>query len=348
LGTRKGIYLRLVGGLALTAFFLWLALRNVDLAAVGAALRSARYGFLLPAALCSTAGYCLRTARWGRLLAPVRRIPFRRLFPILMIGFATNNLLPARVGEFARAYLLGRREGVSRSMALATVVVERVCDGLTLIALMTATLLLFPLPVDDPRLRAVEVSATAIFGAATVVLLGLLFFPAPLLALARLVLRPLPRALAGRVEGLLDSFLQGLKALRSARAVAGIAAISLAIWLLESAGVALVLRAFPFGLSQSEWLAAAVFLLVFVNLGIMIPSAPGYIGTYQFFATLALGAFGVAQSAAFGLAIVAHAVQYSLVTGIGLACLWSQGLSPARLGELAPSAEPAPAAEVVP
>ena len=79
-----------------------------------------------------------------------------------------------------------------------------------------------------------------------------------------------------------------------------------------------------------------------------IPSAPGYIGTYQFFATLALGAFGVAQSAAFGLAIVAHAVQYGLVTGIGLVCLWSQGMSPVRLGELAPATEPAPAAEVVP
>lgn len=331
-------YLRIVGGLALTGLFLWLALRNVNLANVGAALRSARYGFLLPAALCSFTGYLVRTARWGRILGPTRRIHFHRLYPVLMAGFAANNLLPARIGELARAYLLGGREGVSRSLALATIVVERVCDGITLIALMTLALVLFPLPVDDPKLHAVEVSATAIFGVATVALIGLLLFPLPVLALARALARPLPRAVGGRIEALIDSFLQGLTALRSPQALWRIAGLSVVIWLLEGGSYACVLKAFPFGLAPSEWLAAAVFLLVFVNLGIMIPAAPGYIGTYQFFATLALGAFGVAASAAFGLSVVSHALQYVLVTAIGLVCFWRLGLSPGRLGALAPAA----------
>ena len=109
-----GKYGRILGGLLLTCFFLWLALRNVDIAAVRDALRHASYGYLLPAALCCVCGYLLRTWRWQRILAPTKVVPFLRLFPVLMAGFAANNLLPARVGEFVRAYLLSREEGQPR------------------------------------------------------------------------------------------------------------------------------------------------------------------------------------------------------------------------------------------
>lgn len=330
-----GKRVRVIGGVALTVLFLWLALNNVDIDAVRDALRSADYRFLVPAALCSAVGYVLRTLRWERILDPTKRVPFGRLFPVLMTGFAANNLLPARIGEFVRAYLLGSREGVSRSLALATIVVERVCDGLTLIALMTVTLLLFPLPVADPRLRVVEISATVVFGVATLGLVALVLFPTPLVALARRLLRPLPRGVSGSVERLLEAFIQGLHALRSPSALARIGGLSLLVWTLEGASYGFVMLAFPFNLGWSEWLAAAAFLLVFVNLGIMVPSAPGYIGTYQFFAKLALGAFQVPVALAVGLSLVAHAVQYTLITGTGLFCLWRLGLTPGRLGSLA-------------
>jgi glycosyltransferase 2 family protein len=330
-----GKYGRIVGGLLLTFFFLWLALRNVDLAAVRGALGHASYGYLIPAALCCVLGYCLRTRRWGRILAPTKAVPFARLFPVLMAGFAANNLLPARVGEFVRAYLVSREEEISPSLALATIVVERVCDGLTLIALMATTLLLFPIPVDDPKLRAVELAATAIFGAATVALLALLFVPRPILAVARWCLRPLPARIGARIAGLLDAFVAGLAALRSPLATARIAGLSALVWLCEGGTYAFALLAFPLGLARGEWLAAATFLLVFVNLGIMIPSAPGYVGTYQFFATLALGAFAVAEAPAVALSFVAHALQYAIITGLGLLAFWRLGLSPRALGRVA-------------
>lgn len=328
-------YVRILGGVALTSFFLWLALRNVDIAAVRTALRHASYGFLIPAVLCSLIGYVLRTRRWGGILATTKQIPFGRLFPVLMAGFAANNLLPARIGEFVRAYLLGRTEGVNPSLALATIVVERVCDGLTLIALMAMTLLCFPIPVADPKLQTVELAAAIIFGLATLALLALLFFPRPILAVVRVCLRPVPERLAGRVTGLLDAFIAGLDALRRPAAVARIAGLSLLVWLCEGGAFACVLLAFPLGLARGEWVAATAFLLVFVNLGIMIPAAPGYIGTYQFFATLALGAFAVAEAPALALSLVAHALQYTLVTGVGLLGLWRLGFSPRALGGMA-------------
>jgi uncharacterized protein (TIRG00374 family) len=326
--------IRILGGVLITVFFLWLAVRNVDISAVRDALRQASYRYLIPAALFCGTGYLLRTLRWQRILAPTTPVPFVRLFPVLMVGFAANNLLPARIGELVRAYLLSRRERISSSLALATIVVERVFDGLMLITLMAATILVVPIPVDDPKIEVVESVAALIFGGATVVLVLLLLVPRPILAVVRFCLRPMPQRVAARISGLLDAFIAGLEALRSPLAIAKIAGLTALIWFCEAATFASVLRAFPLGLERGEWVAAALFLLVFVNLGIMIPSAPGYIGTYQLFATIALGAFAVADASGVAPSFVVHALQYSIVTSIGLICLWRLGLSPRALGEL--------------
>ena len=325
---------RIVVGVLVTVFFLWLAVRNVDIAAVRDALRHASYRYLIPAAAFCSTGYLLRTWRWQRILAPTKPVSFSRLFPVLMVGFTANNLLPARIGEFVRAYLLGRRERVSSSFSLATIVLERVCDGLMLIALMAATLLLVPIPVNDPKVAIVESVAALIFGGATVVLVLLLFFPRPILTIVRLCLRPLPARLAARITGLIDAFIAGLEALRSPLAIAKIAGLSVLIWACEAGTFGSVLLAFPLGLERGEWVAATAFLLVFVNLGIMIPSAPGYIGTYQLFAKTALGAFAVPEAAGLALSFVVHGLQYSLVTTVGLICVWRLGLSPRSLGEV--------------
>jgi len=333
---------RIILGTLATVFFLWLALRNVDISAVGDALQTANYFWLIPAAICTVAGFCLRAIRWSFILRPTKYVPFTRLFPIMMVGFAANNLLPARIGEFVRAFLTGSREGISRSTALATIVVERVCDGLTLLTLMTLTLLLFPIPMTDSKLQAVVVVASAIFGVATVVLLGLILFPTRMLVPIRFGTRRLPERFAERADALVDSFLDGLQQLREPRALLGLSVMSIGIWALEATTFGFVLRAFPLGLSVGEWLAASAFLLVFVNLGIMVPSVPGYIGTYQFFATLALSAFAVNADYAFGLAVVAHATQYTLITTIGLICVWRLGLRIGSVAQLAPERAPTP------
>jgi uncharacterized membrane protein YbhN (UPF0104 family) len=200
---------------------------------------------------------------------------------------------------------------------------------------MAVTLVLFPIPVADPKLQAIELVATVIFGAAALALVALLLVPRPILALARFCLRPLPERFAARITGLLDQFIVGLEALRSPLALARIVGLSLLVWICEGGTFAFVLLAFPLGLVGGEWFAATIFLLVFVNLGIMIPSAPGYVGTYQLFATLALGAFGIAASAAVALSFVAHALQYTLITSVGLLSLWRLGFSPRNLGQLA-------------
>jgi len=166
----KGRVTRFVG-LGLTVVFLVLAFQRVDLAAFVDELKSVNYIWLLPSAVCTLPGYALRTVRWQVILSGGARAPLRTLFPVLIMGFATNNLLPGRLGEFWRAYLLGRKRNVRKTFALASVVVERVFDGLTLIALLTLVSVAIRLPGWGVQ---IELFAAAIFLAVTLMVVVLL------------------------------------------------------------------------------------------------------------------------------------------------------------------------------
>jgi uncharacterized protein (TIRG00374 family) len=328
-------------GFVVTVVFLVLAIRNVDLSAVAAELAAADYRFLAPAAACTLAGYLFRTLRWQIILRPVQHVPWRTLFSVLMLGFATNNIVPARVGEIVRAYTLGRKVGISATLSLATIVVERVFDGLTLLLLMALALRIAPVLLDNDYLRVVEVASVVIFATALVILVLLLTLQSRALALLARLLRPLPTRLSTHVSTMAESFILGLRCLRHPTILAQMAATSLLVWTAEAASYAFIARAFDLGLGPRQYFGAVLFLLVFVNLGIMIPSAPGYIGTFQFFARLALAAFAVPAERAIGLAILSHTMQYTLVTGFGLVILWREHLSLTRIVSAPATLDPA-------
>lgn len=310
--------IRAVLGFALAGLFLYLALHNVEWGQVGLALGSANYLYVVPATLCTLAGYLLRTLRWGRILRPVRHASFARLFPILIVGFAANNVLPARVGELVRAYGLGRREDVSKTMALATILVERVCDGLTLLFFLGLVLLLFPAGAKGAEVRTVASISVIFFVGAAGSLVVLRRWPVLAETVLGWLTRPLPRRLAAAAQRMMGNFVLGLGVLARPGDVLVVGAGSLLVWSCEAASYFLVMRAFGLPLNPLQQVLASVFVLVFVNLGIMLPSAPGYIGTFQFFARMAMGAFGVGGGVAFAFAVVSHALQYVLVTSLGL------------------------------
>ena len=302
-------------GFLLTAVFIWMVARNVSIEEFVAAFRDADYRLVAPAALLTFSGYLLRTLRWSRIVRPVVSLPFRAAFSILMMGFAANNLLPARLGEFVRAYLLRRRVGVRKTYGMATVILERICDGVTLIALLGAVSLLMPLPVWGQEVQMV--SSLLFLGASAGVLL-LLVRESLAARLFRLALSLFPPNLSGPLLRAADAFILGLHSLKSRRTLAAVVALSAGIWLLEAGSYLLMTQAFGVLMPPLRQALAAAFLLVVVNLGIMLPSAPGYVGTFQFFAVMALGAFGVPKETALAISISSHLVQYSLVTGMGL------------------------------
>jgi uncharacterized protein (TIRG00374 family) len=337
---RKGRIL----GFLLTAAFLWLVARNVDGVELAAAFRGADYRLIAPAALATFSGYLLRTFRWQRIVRPVAPLSFWSAFSIVLMGFAANNLLPARLGEVVRSYLLRRKTGARKTYGMATIILERICDGLTLIVFLGALSLLVPLPDWG---QEVQLVSSLLFLGAAVAIVVLLMRESLVVRIADIVLGRFPARISGPPIRAIGVFISGLHALKSRRALALIIGVSVAVWLLEAGSYVLMASAFNVALQPFIVVLASIFLLVVVNLGIMLPSAPGYVGTFQFFAVMALGAFGVPKETALAVAISSHLMQYLLVTAIGIAFFLRENLAISGLERQAAS-EPDEEADPMP
>jgi uncharacterized protein (TIRG00374 family) len=320
--------LRPVIGLLLTVVFLVLALQRVDLPGFVDELHSVNYLWLLPSALCTLIGYVLRTARWRIILSGAARAPLTTLFPVLIMGFAINNLLPGRLGEFWRAFLLGRKRNVPKTFALASVVVERVFDGLTLIALLAIVSTVIRLP---DRGREVELLAGVVFAAATLGVIVLLWKPAVVQVPLRRLLHPFHSGAATWIEERFEAFVAGLAPLRQPPVLILAATLSAGVWTAEASSYIFLSRGVNLGLPGILELPGIILAVVIINLGIMIPSGPGYVGTQEFFGTTALAVVGASPQAALALVVVSHVVQYALVTGLGLLFFAREQLFPGEV-----------------
>lgn len=327
--------LTLLLSLIITAVFLYLALSRVDFEKLVHAFASADYRLVAIGVAFTLINYVLRTARWQRFLAPTKQIPLARLFPVLVVGFTLNNLLPGRPGEIARPYWLGRREGISKTLGLATIILERVADGLALIAfLLIAFAALAPLRIDLPPVaETVAILSTLLFGVAFAGLLFLLLREQLALSIFKFFARFLPHNIAARLERMLGSFIVGLHALKSARDVTAIVLLSLGIWTFESVSYLMMFSAFSILPDLSTRAVAAVFTMVLANLGIMIPAAPGGVGPFEAAVIFSLASFGVNETQAASMALTSHAAQYLLITVMGLFFVWREGFSVVRPSE---------------
>jgi glycosyltransferase 2 family protein len=299
---------------------------------VGRALAGARYWLLVPALALYFAGVGVRAVRWRRLLLPVAAIPSRRLFPVVVIGYMANDVLPARLGEVVRCYVLRRREGVPTSTGLGTVLLERVMDGVTMLAFMALALPFLPFSAALYRLL---VGAAAVFGAAVAVLVLLATRPGLAARVAEATTRFLPAGPRGRLRGFALAFFGGLAALGGAGATLRIFALSCAAWLLEAGVYSLLMLAFPMAPS----LPLALLTVAVVSLGTILPSSPGFVGVYDFPGRSVLAQFGV-PAAALADVLVVHA---ALVLPVTLLGFWYArrlgGLRLLRPGAPAPPAE---------
>ncbi|MBI3943820.1 MAG: flippase-like domain-containing protein [Chloroflexi bacterium] len=330
-------YLLAVLGILATVFFLYLALRNLDWSHLAEVLATINYAWVLPALGCQLLGYWLRALRWHEILKPTRTVPASRLFGPMMIGFAVNNLLPARVGEIARAVAVGQQESLSKSTALATVVVERVLDGLSLVFFLFLFSLFWPMPGWGIQ---VEEIAVAIFWVALVGMVLVIWPGSPLVVWIEKLLSFLPGRFNTRLATLLNAFIGGLHSLGQTRTLLWLTPLSLGIWALESCAYYCLSLGFNLPFSPIERLGLAILVMVMANMGGLIPSSPGYVGTFHFFVITALSAFQVQREVAVSFALIAHGGQYLMVTFIGVFVMLQSGLSLWRLSreDLTPSA----------
>ena len=319
-------------GIAISGVLLWFAFRGVDLAEVWHQVRRADFGLLALAGLVAFLPLPLRAFRWKPLLAPAHpRSRYRPRLAATCIGFMANNLLPARVGEFARAYALSRLEPVRVSASFGSLVVERIFDGITVVLLLVVAMAWPGFPsVAGRDFSGLALWAGGVFLLGFAVLLALVFRPHLSVRLfERTVARLLPRSLRRPVVDALDAFLEGLGAIRDWRLVARIAAWSLVIWL--TAGAAIWLGFFAFGIQLP--FIAAVFVQSLIALAVAIPSAPGFFGVFQAAARIGLvDIWGVASGPALAFAIGFHLAGFIPVTVVGLYYLWRLGLSWGEVG----------------
>lgn len=309
------------------------------MSAVLAQIRRARADLLLLSLVPLTWTYLARSLRWQYLLEPIGRARFKVVFRATVIGFAAMALLPARLGDLLRPYLLARREGFPVVSTLATIVMERVLDLVAVLVLLA--LYVFALggreAMPSHLLRPVEASA-AVAGAAAVVLLGIMWTLATHPErIAQLVLRServLPARLAHALSRLARTFSEGFAVAREVRALTLAAIWSFPVWLGIAGHAWLVTTAFGIAMP----FAGTFLLQALLVIGVAMPT-PGAVGGYHAMYRLGVTAFfGASNDAAIGAALVAHASSLAPVVLAGVVFMIQDGLSLTGLQQMAGAA----------
>jgi uncharacterized protein (TIRG00374 family) len=319
----------LAANIGISLVFLDLVFYKLDIGTMLMALKQANYYMFIPSLVMLAIALVIRTWRWHWLLYQTKTARFYSLFSSLMIGTAANMVLPARAGEFIRAYFLGRQEKISKTTAFATIVVERIFDGLTILLFLLLVVILTGAKSDE--IRTVGYLGAAFYLGVLIVLV-LLYFRRDFLV--RLIEALLPQPLAAKIEGLLDAFLEGMQVMRNGRQLFMVVLLSLATWVGFALSFWPILLAFDFGAPVPYY--TAFLVIAFDALGLTIPGAPAGIGIFQYVTVVALRiAFtlsGAKLAANFGevataFSLVLHFSQVAPEVLIGLYCFLRENVS---------------------
>jgi uncharacterized protein (TIRG00374 family) len=312
--------IQLLIGVAISAFFIYLVLPSLHLPDVWQSLRTANYWWILPGVAVYIVGLWVRSWRWHYTLRHIKAVPIAKLFPLVCIGYFGNNVYPFRAGEVIRSYVLKRTQNISITSSLATVIIERVFDGLTMLLFVFLALPFAPMPA---QYRNLVVILTILMLVAAAIFVFMAANPKLMSAVYGWIAeRFLPAGVRTRTDDLYARFMEGLASLGSGSAVLMIFGTSVMIWLLETIKYWFVMHAFDFSV------AFIVLMLVngLVNLATTLPSAPGYIGTFDTPGIETLVAFGVERNLAASYIITLHAALWLPVTALGAYYFWRQHL----------------------
>lgn len=294
-------------GWIISLLFLYLVLRDLDWFSVKEALVKVSIIFPMMMIVATCSGFLLRSWRWKFLLP--RGIPIKDSLGAVVLGYAANNVLPARLGEIVRAQAIGQKCQISRSLALASILVERIFDGLVLTCLLYLGIRGSNIP---SWAASVGLLGLSLFGSASVIVM--------ILALTRsLWEKKIDLLSSSRLRNALRQFGEGLTLVwRTPFLPITILGLSLTVWLVEGVTYLIAIKAFELEVPTT----AALFVMGLINLGILIPSAPGYLGAFHYFGILALSAWQVPSEEALACVIVIHACLYFPIT------LWGLGYIP--------------------
>jgi len=307
-------------GLVVSLFFLILAFRKVEWPAVIGAWSAASPLFMLIGVLLLVAAWLIAAVRWKVILSPSPGLSILDTFSFITIGYLANTILPLRLGDLARATLIGRQRHIGISRSLGSMALERLMDIITLLTFI----LLLALVMEIPGF--VQAGLATMAGGALFMLAGLVilsFHREKLPVLQRILAWILPDHLATRMVTIIDRFSRGLDVIKHPARLLVVFLMSIAAWVVTGFATYVWLQAFNLEL---PWFAG-IFVLVVVNLGSAIPSSPGYVGVYHYLAVLALSVWGIERSPALAYAIGTHALNMMANVGLGAFFLAKEGVS---------------------
>ncbi len=306
-------------GFAISFLFIYLSLRGIDFSELKTSLKSANYVYLFPALLLVLLLLLIRSYRWGVMLSPLIKYDQKTLFVITSIGFMVGSIIPARIGEIARPYLVKQKNGIKMSTTIATVVVERVFDLLAMMSILFVVILAIPLPATLFN------SGITILIVSIIVFMFLIFLAVKKdfsLNKADIIFEKMPNKLASFLKRILHSFVEGLQILPDIKKTLYLFFLSVLVWVLNSGTFYIMFYAFGFQLGFID----ACALMVVAAISVILP-APGFVGTFHYACILGLSYFGIQKAEAASYAVLTHFLQIVPIIVLGFVFLPFQRLS---------------------
>ena len=315
--------LKLITGIVISIAFLYLAFGKINLDQMSKSFQQANFWIFIPTVFMTLIAHWLRGMRWQLFLKSIKKVSVWSLFSATMIGYMGNTVLPAHLGEVFRANVVGNREGIPTSSVLATLVIERIIDVLTLLVIMVVAVFIYPFPDWVTKSGYIMFALTLALFAFLVLLKRQNRFT---LGVLRIALKLFPKFIARKIEELLQAFIKGINGLDRKRDYFSMFLLSLMIW--GCYWLALHLLFYSFNLIEVYHVntVSSVVLLVITTISIVVPSSPGYVGTYHYLCQLSLALFGVPRSVGLSFAIVAHGLSILPTALIGFIFVWKEGI----------------------
>ena len=338
---RASVARTLIGtvGVLISLGFLAIAGWHINWTEAIAELRAATWWPWLPLAVGSyLVGQIVRGARLRLLVWQQARLAYATATNIVVVGYAVNNILPLRLGEFARAGMLAERSGLPYAQSLAITFLERVLDALVILGLFAVGLAFLPATSWGV---SVAVPVAIVVGGVAVIIAFIAVAPHNVTAFVSRLTSSFPARVHDRIVALVAQVSAGFACIQGVGTLAGVLSLSVVVWLLECGLFLFAMMCF--GLEVSLPLVA--FTMAATNLFVLLPSTPGFVGTFDLAAKTALVTFGVAASAALGVAVVAHLAFFVPVTLWGVAAMAWYGV---ELGSARAIARAAPALTALP
>jgi uncharacterized protein (TIRG00374 family) len=306
-------------GFLISFFFIYLSLKGINFSELEASLKSADFIYLLPVLILVLSLLLLRAYRWGVILSPLIKYDLKTLFTITSIGFMVGSIIPARIGELARPYIVKQKNSIRMSSTIATVVVERIFDMLALMFILFFVILVIPLP---EALFNTGITILVVSIAAFMMLIFISVKKDFSLKKADAIFEKLPSKPASFLKHLFHAFVEGLQILPDIKKTLYLFFLSVLVWVFNSGTFYVMFYAFGFELSFID----ACALMVIAAIAVILP-APGFVGTFHYACILGLSYFGISKSEAASYSVLLHFLQFIPIVVLGFVFLPFQKIS---------------------